>query len=109
MKTMARKRPMTHRAMVSCWKGSRGRNGERPSIIATVVREETTEIEGHEHNKTKRLHEGLYEKRSESSFRLRFVTTLAHMILDNHQMRKASSSPSVEHNSQWNSPHVTKI
>lgn len=36
--------------------------------------------------------EGLYEERSEASFRLRFVTMVARMIPDKQPLRKASYS-----------------
>jgi hypothetical protein len=48
-------------------------------------------------------------QRSEASFRLRFVTILAHMMLRDQQMRRASSRLLIESISQSKPPHASKI
>jgi hypothetical protein len=48
-------------------------------------------------------------QRSEASFRLRFVTILAHMMLRDQQVRRASPRLPIESTSQPKPPHASKI
>ena len=82
IKIVARKRPRTHRDKVSCWKGSLGTYARKSSIVTSMNLKVTVGMSKKNTNKHKRSYEGLNGGAFRSSFRLRFVTILAHMMLE---------------------------
>jgi len=82
IKIVARNNPRTPRDRVSWWKGSRGTYVNTSSIAADMYKRTKIGIEREHKIKQTRPHEGLNGGAFRSTFRLRFVTALAHMMLD---------------------------
>jgi hypothetical protein len=78
----ARNRPRTQSDRVSCWNGSLGTYARMSSILADKKSEISVGMNRENTNKHKRYQEGLNGGAFRSTFRLRFVTTLAHMMLE---------------------------
>ena len=79
---VARNKPRTQSDNVSCWKGSRGTYARKSSIASNMNTRMITGIIRENTNKHRRHHEGLNGGAFRSSFRLRVVTILAHMMLE---------------------------
>jgi hypothetical protein len=93
-KTVARNSPSTHSDKVSCVYGSRGTYASKSSMTVISNWRQTIGMNRKNTNKHRRYDEGLNGGAFRSTFRLRFVAILAHMMLEDDtyaRPRKRSS------------------
>lgn len=92
-KTVARNSPSTHSDKVSCVYGSLGTYASTSSMAAKTILRGTMGID-REVADHREQQEGLYGGAFRSTFRLRLVATLAHMMLKDDTYARSGKHPS---------------